>query len=170
MTTAANTQQHIKNFKFQCDIATRYITPGCFCLNEKALSLCYAAWSLRILTIQSTKIKYKITMKIIHINSYFYYLMDWLPLWKFFSVFCSCWGPVEVRSLRFYPSESHYILISLTFSPVCNAVFIASEMNQFDWLPSSLIMAPSSWGTEMKLLALLKSLTVIIFTVHKVES
>lgn len=47
MTTAANTQQHIKNFKFQCEITIHYITPGCTCLNEKALSLCYAALSVK---------------------------------------------------------------------------------------------------------------------------
>ncbi len=153
------------NFKFQCDIATHYITPGCSCLSEKTLSLCYAVWSSRILTIQSTTIKYKIIMKTININNYFYYSMNWLPSINF-SVFCYCWGPVEVRSLHFYPSESNYILISLTFRPVRNAIFIASDVIPFDWLPSSL----SSWGPEMKLLALLKRLSVIIFTLHKVES
>ncbi len=64
------------NFKFQCEIATHYITPGCSCLSEKTLSLCYAAWSLRILTIQSTTIKYKIIMKTVNINNYFYYSMN----------------------------------------------------------------------------------------------
>ncbi len=91
--------------------------------------------------------------------------MNWLPSINF-SGFCYCWGPVEVRSLHFYPSESNYILISLTFRPVRNAIFIASDIIPFDWLPSSL----SSWGPEMKLLALLKRLSVIIFTLHKVES
>lgn len=49
MTTRANTQQQIKNVKFQYDIASHYITQAyiCTCLNEKALSLGYAVLTVK---------------------------------------------------------------------------------------------------------------------------